>query len=212
MSFHINQPVEEYFYQVRVGKLPPDITAKQIVAYFEPYGTVVNLFLKRRTSKDSNVFLNNPYVILIFEKSDSVDQIMAARPFFMGNWRLFIRRCMPITPRYPYEPFLTAKKILIRTESGTNDDILPDDDSIVEHLKGVGGKIEYFERLDEKTVLVQFDDYDPVDMCCLLRPHYINNQLVEIEKCVDEEVARNQVELRQKYILDFFIFLFYDFV
>jgi len=156
------------------------------------------LYLKRRKSKDSSIFLANPYVILVFEKSESVDQIMAARPFFMDDRQLFIRRCIPITKRYPDEAFITVKKIIIRTQSEKNDEILPDDKSIVEYLAPAGGKIEYFERLDDKTVLVQFDDYDPVDVCCLLRPHFIKNQLVEIEKCSNEEQVRHRIEFRQK--------------
>jgi hypothetical protein len=207
MPVDIDQSPEQFLNQVRIGKLPLDVNRKEIYTFFESFGNIINVFLKRRIAKDSEVLLHNPYAIIVFENPDSVNQIMAARPFSMRNSQLFVRRCMPITRRYPHEPFITVRKILIRTETDTNDDILPDDESIVEHLKGTGGKIDYFERLDEKTVLVQFDDYDPVDICCLLRPHYINDQLVQIEKCGDEEVARYQVAIRQKYIYDFLFFV-----
>jgi hypothetical protein len=124
---------------------------------------------------------------------------MASRPFYMGDCQLFIRRFMPFTKKYPHDAFLTVKKILIRTESEKTDEILPDNTSIVDYLTAAGGKIEYYERLDDKTVLVQFDDYDPVDLCCLARPHFIKNQPVEIEKCSNEEQVRRRVEL-QKYL------------
>jgi len=202
-----DQPVEQTFNQIRVAHLPYGITAKEITAFFRPFGTVKNLYLKRRVSKDSPTFLPNPIVFLVFNKSESVDEIMAARPFFMGDCKLFIRRCIPITRKYPHEAFLTVKKILIRTQSEKNDEILPDDKSIVEYLTRAGGKIEFFERLDNKTVLVQFDDYDPVDICCLSRPHLINNQLVEIEKCCDEEQVRHRVEFQQKYLKYFMILI-----
>jgi RNA recognition motif-containing protein len=176
------QHVEQSLNYIRVGHLPYGITAKEITAFFQPFGTVKNLHLKRRVNKDSPIFLPNPFVILSFDNPECIDQIMAARPFFMGDCRLFIRRFIPITPKYPNEAFLTVKKILIRTQSEKDDEILPDDASIVEYLSRAGGNIEYFERLDNKTVLVQF----------------IKNQPVEIEKCSDEEQVRRQLEFQQK--------------
>ena len=88
---------------------------------------------------------------------------------------------------------------MIRTPSDKTDAILPNDQSIVQYLTAAGGKIEYFERFNDKTILVQFNDYDPVDICCLWRPHFINNQPVEVEKCINEEQIRNQIESQQKY-------------
>jgi hypothetical protein len=207
MADYRNQSVEWYYNQIRVGNLPFDVTAKEITSLFKSFGNIKNLFLKRRVAKDSPIRLPNPHVILIFDEAESVDQVMASRPFFMGDCQLFVRRCMPNTEKYPYEPFITVKKILIRTQSEKNDEILPDDNSIVEYLTPFGGKIVYFERLDNKTVLVQFDDYDPVDLCCLWRPHFIRNQPVEIEKCSDEEQVRHRVEYQQKYKQYFIIFI-----
>jgi len=45
---------------------------------------------------------------------------------------------------------------------------------------------------------VEFDDYDPVDICCLSRPHFIADQMIEVEKCGDEEQARRRAQFRQK--------------
>jgi len=194
-----DQRGEQFSNHLRVGKLPYGVTAKEITALFEPFGTVMNLYLKRRVTKDSDVYLPHPSVTLVFDKSDSVDQIMAARPFVMGDCQLFVRRYLPTSQKYPSEAFITVRKILVRTKSYNDAEILPDDNSIVEYLSAAGGKIEYFERLDNKTVLVQFDDYDPVDICCLSRPHFIKNQPIEIEKCSDENLARYYIELEQKY-------------
>jgi len=203
MADNYYQSVEPIFNLIRVGHLPYGVTAKEISALFEPFGTIKNLYLKRRVAKDSAVFLANPFVILVFDKPESVDQIMASRPFYMGDCLLFIRRFMPNNPKYPHEAFLSVNKILIRTPSEQNDEILPGNQSIIDYLIPANGKIEYFERLDDKTVLVQFDDYDPVDICCLSRPHFIKNQLVEIEKCSDEEQVRHRIEF-QKYKKKFF--------
>jgi RNA recognition motif-containing protein len=183
---------------LRVGHLPYEVTAKDISAFFESFGTIKNLYLKRRAAKDSTIYLANPYVVLVFDNSESVDQIMAARPLYMGDCLLFVRRFIPHNPKYPHEAFLNVKKILIRTPSEQNDEILPDDKSIVDYLIPANGNIVYFERLDDKTVLVQFDDYDPVDICCLSRPHFIKDQPVEIEKCSDEEQVRQRIK-SQKY-------------
>jgi hypothetical protein len=202
-----DQSAGNFFNRVHVGNLPYGVRAKDITNLFDQFGYIKNLYLKRRVSKDSTAYLAHPTVILVFDQSECVDYIMASRPFHMGDCQLFVRRCMPNSYKYPQEAFLTVRKILIRTVSGKNDEILPDDNSIVEYLASAGGKIEYFERLDNKTVLVQFDDYDPVDICCLSRPHFIKDQPVEIEKCSDEEQVRHRVEV-QKYKKSFMILIF----
>ena len=180
-----------------IEKLPCEVTRTQIAVFFEKFGYITNVYVKYRVAKDSKIFLRNPCAKLIFEHADSVDQIMASRPFYMGELKLFVRRFIPINPRYPREPFVTTGKMLIRAGSDADDDLVPDDNAIVDYLEAIDGKIEYLERLNEKTVLVQFDDYDPVDLCCLTRPHYINDRLVEIEKCIDEEKTRAQVSSRR---------------
>jgi len=200
MAEAASETVFEPFRTVCVSNLPSTISAKEITTFFEPFGKVVRLFLKRRVSKDSNVYVKNPRVYLIFEFSECVDQIMATRPIFMDNQKLFIRRCLPIDTKYRHEAFLTVRKLLIHTISETNDEILPDDKVIVDYFSSqVGGQIAFYERLTDKNVLIQYDDYDPVDLCCLLRPHFINNQEVEIEKCEDEEQIRNYLKSDFKY-------------
>lgn len=194
------RPKEPAFNMIRVGNLPFGVSAREISSLFERFGTIKRLHLKRRVAKDSEELLRNPFVILIFDRAECVDEIMASRPFYIGDSLLFIRRFMPITPEYPADAFLTVRKILVRTPSEENDQILPDDQTIVEYLSSVtNGNIVFFERLDDRTVLVQFDDYDPVDLCCLLRPHFMNNQPVEIEKCRDEQQVRQRIESERKY-------------
>ncbi len=48
-------------------------------------------------------------------------------------------------------------------------------------------KNAYETWYDDKTGLVQFNDYDPVDVHCLSMPDFIKNQPVEIAKCGEEE-------------------------
>ncbi|UJR16341.1 hypothetical protein I4U23_003247 [Adineta vaga] len=192
------QTAEELYHYVRIENLPYGITAKDITSFFGIYGRVQRLFLKRRVAKDSQVLLTNPKVTLVFPNPESVDEIMASRPLVLGDCKLFIRRCLPLSQRYPLEAFITVTKILIRTKAENQHDILPDDTTIVNYLSQTGGKIEYFERLNDKTILVQFDDYDTVDYCCLSRPHFIGDQEIEIEKCTNEELARISIETQQK--------------
>ena len=204
------RPKEPAFNIIRVGNLPFGVSAREITSLFEPFGTVKKLHLKRRVAKDSEELLRNPFVILIFEQAESVDEIMASRPFYLGDSLLFIRRFMQITPEYPDDAWLTVRKILVHTPSEENDK------TIVEYLSSItNGNIVFFERLDDRTFLVQFDDYDPVDLCCLLRPHFINNQPVEIKKCRDEKQVRQRIEFERKYpqkiILSFRNFYLYLF-
>lgn len=203
-----HQSIEYFRKQIRVGQLPFKITTGEVNAFFEQFGVVDKVFLKHRATRDSHDLLPNPYAFVVFDKSDSVDQVMAARPLFMEECKLFIRRCLPIVDKYPYEAFTTVNKILIYTTPDRDNEGLPDDKSIIEYLKILNGNIEHFERLDDRTVLVRFNDYDPVDLSCLLRPHVIKNQLVEIEKCANEEQVRHYVDLQKKYNKHFVIFIY----
>jgi hypothetical protein len=198
MPAYIDQSPEEFHHRIHIGNLPADVNAKRITELFGQFGIIVKLYLKRRISIDSPILLPNPFVILIFERQESIDKIMAGRPYFMNDHELFVRRCLPITRRYPYEAYVTANKILLRIPRENHDEILPDDNRIFDYLKAAGGKILRLERFEEKTVFVEFDDYDPVDVCCLSRPHFINNQMIEIEKCADEQQARRRAQFRQK--------------
>ncbi|CAF3120866.1 unnamed protein product [Rotaria socialis] len=196
MPAYIDQSFEQF--HLHVSNLPADINAQRITDVFQDFGIITKLYLKRRISKHSSISLPNPFVILIFERRESIDKIMSERPFFISDHQLFVRRCLPITRRYPYEMHLNTNKILVRIPRENPDEILPCDKIIMDYLKAAGGEILRLERFEEQTVLVEFDDYDSVDICCLSRPHFINNQLIEIEKCRDEEQARRRAQFRQK--------------
>ncbi|CAF3594168.1 unnamed protein product [Rotaria sp. Silwood1] len=198
MPAYIDQSFEQFYNHVHVSNLPVDVNAKRITDIFQQFGIIIKLYLKRRISRDSPISLPNPFVILIFERRESVDKIIAARPFFMNDNQLLVRRCLPITRRYPYEAYFNTDKILLRIPRENHNEILPDDKIIADYLKAAGGNILRLERFDDKTVLVEFDDYDPVDVCCLSRPHFINAQIIEIEKCRDEQQARRRAQIRQK--------------
>jgi hypothetical protein len=88
--------------------------------------------------------------------------------------------------------------MLVRIPKENHDEILPNDEMIINYLKAAGGQIIRLERWEEKTVFIEFDDYDPVDVCCLSRPHFIANQIIEIEKCPDEQQARRRAQFQQK--------------
>ncbi|CAF1270820.1 unnamed protein product [Rotaria magnacalcarata] len=196
MPAYIDQSLKQF--HLHVSNLPADINAQHITDVFQDFGIITKLYLKRRISKHSSISLPNPFVILVFERRESIDKIMSERPFFISDHQLFVRRCLPITRRYPYEIHLNTNKILVRIPRENHDEILPCDKIIMDYLKAAGGEILRLERFEEQTILVEFDDYDPVDICCLSRPHFIKNQLIEIEKCRDEEQARRRAQFRQK--------------
>ena len=198
MPAYIDQSSEEFSHRIHIANLPVDINAKQIREIFGQFGVIKGLFLKRRSCYDSPVFLSNPFVILTFEQRESIDQLMSTRPHFIKDNELLLRRCLPLSRRYPYESYLTTTKMLVRTPQEHHQEILPKDDRISRYFQACGGRILRLERLEEQTVLIEFDDYDPVDVCCLLRPHWINQQLIEVEKCMDERQARRRVLFRQK--------------
>lgn len=200
MPAYIDQSCEQFRQQIYVGNLPFETNSKQMHLCFERFGSILNVYFRRRASKDSPIYLPNPSVVLTFEKEESVEQIMAERPHSLNGCLLFVRRCIPITRRYLYEAYVTVNQILIRIskEQQNQTATLPSNQIVENYLQLTGGHIVRLERLEERTILVEFDDYDPVDVCCLSRPHWIADQLIEIEKCYDEQRARRQAQFRQK--------------
>ena len=199
MPPYIDQPIDEFYNKIHVGNLPPTITGKELNQFFRRFGHLIQLKLNRRSSKSSTLLRENPSAVLKFEYRSSVDRVMAERPHLIGGHPLAINRCLPITRRYPYEPFERVNRLVIRPSIDDEQKTLPSNDRIKLYLEEtVGGHRIHFERLDDQTILVEFDDYDPVDLCCLLRPHFIDQQLVEVEKCLDGQQLRRQVQMRAK--------------
>ncbi|UJR30144.1 hypothetical protein I4U23_017684 [Adineta vaga] len=198
MPAYIDQSFEEFQNQIHISNLPTDVNVKQVTNLFDQFGKIIKVHLKRRIVKNAPSILPNPFIILIYEKRVSIDEIMSQRPFFLNDYQLFIHRCLPITRRYPYEAQIITNKILLRIPRENHHEFLPKDNIILDYFKSFIRQILRFERFDDKTLLIEFDDYDPVDICCLSRPHRIRNQLVEIEKCPDEQIARRRVQYQQR--------------
>ena len=181
-----------------VRKLPKHITKREIADFFGSFGFISNIYLKERIAKHSTILLQHPFANVIFDSPDAVDRVMNARPFYMGDQELLVRRFLPKPFRSYSDGNLVSKKALVRVHHRCPNDVLPDDHSIVEYLGRFGGRIAFCDRLDDQTFLVQFDDYDPVDLTYLHQPHYIGDQLVVIERCLNEQQVREQIAARQK--------------
>lgn len=192
MPAYIDQSFDEFRTRIHVSNLPPDFTTNGITDLFAQFGIIARMHAQQRLSHRSPYLPPTPSVILHFESRDSVDRLMAERPFLFHDHQLFVRRCLPTTRRYPYEAYLVTNKILLRVRQEDHQSVLPKNDAVVEYLTGIVDQIIRLERFDEKTMLIEFDDYDSVDVCCLSRPHLIDGQIVEIEKCPDEQRARQR--------------------
>lgn len=195
MPAYIDQSLEEFSHRIYIGNLPVDVSAKEIRKIFGRFGVIIRFYFKRRISM---VYLSNPFAILTFEQCESIDQIMSTRPHLIKTNELLLRRCLPLTRRYPYESYLTTTKMLVRIPHEHHHEILPKDNRIKQYFQTCSGRILRLERLGERTILIEFDDYDSVDVCCLLRPHWINQQLIEVEKCMDEHQARSRARVQEK--------------
>ncbi|CAF0838711.1 unnamed protein product [Adineta ricciae] len=207
MPAYIDQSFEQFRNQIQIDNLPTNINVEQITNLFDRFGMILSANLKHRRSRNSSVILSQPFIILIFDKRESIDEIMSHRPYFLDDYQLFVHRCLPITRRYPYESQTTTNKILLRIPHENHQDILPKDHLIREYLNTISSQITRFDRFDEKNVLIEFDDYDQVDIFCLSRPHWIDNQLIEIEKCYNEQLARRRAQYQQKSVFFHFLLL-----
>jgi hypothetical protein len=194
MSNGVRQTTSANFKVVCVRQLPSDVTEKDIMHIFQQFGTLLNIHLKPYVKKGSKDRLTHPFAHVTYEFRESVDKLMASRPILMGMQEVYVRRVVPKNRTDLRVAPGQIKQILIRPQYGGHDEILPEQNVILDYLqKTVAGHVERYERLDDRTVLIEFDDYDSVDLCSMIENHLINNQPIVIEACLNEDDARVDV-------------------
>lgn len=180
---------------ITVWNLPQNVRARDINDVFEKFGIVKNLSLKRRTAKHSTFLLKNPYVVLVFNDSTIVDEIMRSRPFTICNANVFVRRYTPRMQRDLSKSIRTPVNIVVTPELVGGDIQLPGNTSMREYFSRFG-KIERLERVDQYHAFIEFSDYDSVDVCTYQKSHEIEKQPICVYAYDNEPYIRCEIEKR----------------
>ncbi|UJR29050.1 hypothetical protein I4U23_010265 [Adineta vaga] len=174
-----NELIDRKYYCLYVGNLSSDIRRKELCQYLEQYGQVDQCQLfeanYRRWSCFAFVLMNTP---------DSINQLMATRPHFLDNRRLYLKRELPEQCSNKIEHFITSENVLIQFKSKQNQEINEPDfnEENIRTYFQTYGKILNLCLLKNHRCVIEYNDYDSVDCILLDSPHYFNSHELQIEK------------------------------
>lgn len=123
-----------------------------------------------------------------------VDKAMKARPHLIDGKTVDPKRAVPREASQKNEANISTKRLYV---SGVRDEHTEDD---FKNYFSKYGTVEKVEIIKDKATgkyrgfaFISFDDYDPVDKCCLERQHMILNHRCDVKKALSkEEIAKAQ--------------------
>lgn len=180
-----------------VKNLPSTATEVKVREYFEKFGQVEQCDVVMKPNGECKGF-----GFLVFERSEGVDAVQAARPHKFGETdktvTLTTKRASLIEDKLTDN--LTETKIFIgspnsftfRSGTGGLDDSISDDD-LKEYFGQFGTVTEVLQLFHadsgrKKGVgFITFDDEDPVDKIVLIGAHMIKGRALEAQKALSEK-------------------------
>jgi len=176
-----------------VRKLNYDTTEEELKEFYSTWGSVENCaVVKNKETGKSRGFGFVRYV-----KASMVDAAMAARPHSLAGRTLEPHRSAPKEYSEKMESHHTVNEIYV----GKMVAEISEED--LRKYFGLYGNIEKVSIPKGKEdgelrgfAVVTFDDYDPVDVTCYKKVHYINEKRVFISKFINK---KDMEELKRRY-------------
>jgi len=177
-----------------VGNLSYKTTEEDLQKFYEKFGVVENCYI----SRDKQTKKSKGYGFVTFIKATSVDEAMSQRPHEVDERKLEPHRAAPKEYSVKPESHHTCNEIFV---GNLKDEI--DEEDLKEHFSQYGTivKIELAKDRKDATkrkpfAFVTFDDYDPVDICCHKKFHYIKKLKLDITKSINK---RDMAQLIRKF-------------
>lgn len=191
-----------------VGNLSYKTTEDELRKFYEKYGVVENCFISRekqtkkegesRTPAEAPLGRSKGYGFVTYIKSVSVDEAMSNRPHEIDERKVEPHRACPKEYAAKPESHHTCNEIFV----GNLKDILGEEE-LKEHFSQYGNivKIELAKDRKDPTkrkpfAFISFDDYDPVDICCHKKYHYIKGNKLDVTKSINK---KDMAQLVRKY-------------
>jgi heterogeneous nuclear ribonucleoprotein A1/A3 len=177
-----------------IGNLNYKTTEEELKKFYEKYGVVENCFI----SREKQTKKSKGYGFVTFIKPVSVDEAMSNRPHEIDERKVEPHRAAPKEYAAKPESHHTCNEIFI----GNMKESLVEED-LKEHFSQYGTivKVELAKDRKDPTkrkpfAFIGFDDYDPVDICCHKKYHYIKGIRLDVTKSINK---KDMAQLVRKY-------------
>jgi len=170
------------------------ITNDDLKAYYEQFGALSEC----KIQVDKQTQKSRGFAFVKFVKASMVDDAMASRPHEIKGITLEPRRSAPRDYAQKPESRYVCKQIFV----GNLKDDKISEDALKEYFANYGCvekvDIPLLKDSDKRRgfAVVDFDDHDPVDVCCFKKTHFIEGSRVEVSKYIKREEYQ---KLQQRY-------------
>jgi len=180
--------------KIIVRQLNFDTKDEDLKEFYEKWGTVEDCkIMRHQDTKKSRGF-----GIIRFVKASSVDEAIAARPHELDGRKLEPHRASPREYSQKPESKHVCNEIFV---GGWKPEI--EEEDLKEYFGQYGTILEVTIPKDKKDetkyrgfAVIKFDDYDPVDVCCYKKLHYIKENKLMVSKWIN---WKDMKDLNQKY-------------
>ncbi|CAF1169629.1 unnamed protein product [Adineta ricciae] len=173
--------------EICIGVVSYQTEPHNLLTYFEQFGPINHYSFSSPSG--------GGYVFITYENVESVNRCMVNRPHRVDGRYLHVKRAIPYTAEYPQEHIELSRDIMIIS------DFLDIDDNFLKELReyfssyGTIYACKYCHEANFDYFLVEFADYDQVDRVILDKPHYFNQQELQLMKYI----ATNKTLMNIKY-------------
>uniref|UniRef100_A0AC34EZE0 RRM domain-containing protein n=1 Tax=Panagrolaimus sp. ES5 TaxID=591445 RepID=A0AC34EZE0_9BILA len=181
---------DEQYRKVFVGGLSLQTTEEALKEFYSQYGTITDCVVM----KDPTTRRSRGFGFVTFTSMDEVDKAMKARPHVIDQKSVDPKRAVPREASQKNEANISTKRLYV---SGVRDE---HNDKEFQDYFSKYGNVEKVEIIKDKNTgkyrgfaFISFDDYDPVDKCCLERQHMILNHRCDVKKALSkDEISKAQ--------------------
>jgi len=165
-------------------------TDDTLKTFYSQFGTVSDCVVM----KDTTTRRSRGFGFVTFARLEDVDAAMNARPHNIDGKVVDPKRAVPREASQKNEANISTKRLYV---SGVRED---HNEQMFEEYFGKYGQIEKVEIIKDKNTgkcrgfaFITFNDYDPVDKCCLERQHMVGGHRCDVKKALSkEEIAKAQ--------------------
>jgi heterogeneous nuclear ribonucleoprotein A1/A3 len=181
---------DEQYRKVFVGGLSLQTTEEALKEFYSQYGTITDCVVM----KDPTTRRSRGFGFVTFTSMDEVDKAMKARPHLIDGKTVDPKRAVPREASQKNEANISTKRLYV---SGVRDE---HNEKEFQDYFSKYGTVEKVEIIKDKNTgkyrgfaFISFDDYDPVDKCCLERQHMILNHRCDVKKALSkDEISKAQ--------------------
>ncbi|CAF1106945.1 unnamed protein product [Adineta steineri] len=168
--------------EICVGNISNHTEPFALLKHFEQFGTIMHYNFTSPTGG---------YVFITYEDSSMVDKCMSSRPHHLDDRHLYVKRALPVDDEHPRERFDTTRDLMIvidfKNDNYNNEQFLTKLREYFSTYERVYA-CKFCHETNFDYILVEFGDKDAVDRIILDKPHFYNDQRLDVMKFLPSNI------------------------